>query len=320
MRHKLKGGFVLLVAVLALGGLTATSALAAGAPVVETKPATPVFGTEATLKGKVNPNGATTTYYFEYGTTTGYGSKTPEVTLKPLTEVEVSKIVEGLTPSTTYHFRFVATNKYGTSDGADQASTTTAGALPEFSSPTHGFPLAYKSSLTGSVDFHSPGGEFDCNSVNAVGEVTGAKSIARSELQFTGCKIGTTPCHSEGAVSEEIRTVSLEGKLVYLSKTAKTVAIIFKPVTGGSIAKTVKCGGFAEGDITGSVLMRLKAVNVLSSEFRLNEGTYETYENEAGEKLHAGMTTKMFHGGTAEAFTWPWESFMSTQAAMEVKA
>ena len=39
--------------------------------------ATNVTVTSATLNGTVDPNGRATTWYFEYGTTTGYGSQTP---------------------------------------------------------------------------------------------------------------------------------------------------------------------------------------------------------------------------------------------------
>src|ERR1019366_2684926 len=43
---------------------------------VTTGAATSVTSSTATLNGRVNPNGYTTTYYFEYGTTTSYGTTT----------------------------------------------------------------------------------------------------------------------------------------------------------------------------------------------------------------------------------------------------
>jgi hypothetical protein len=43
--------------------------------------ATSVSYTNATLHGKVNPNGGAATAYFEYGPTTGYGSQTPPVSV-----------------------------------------------------------------------------------------------------------------------------------------------------------------------------------------------------------------------------------------------
>ena len=46
------------------------------APVVVTLPATNVSATNATVNGSVNPGGLVTTYYYEYGTDTNYGSFT----------------------------------------------------------------------------------------------------------------------------------------------------------------------------------------------------------------------------------------------------
>src|SRR2546423_2453085 len=49
----------------------------AGAPVVSTAPAQSVAITSATLTGAVDPKTHTTDWYFEYGTSTSYGSRTP---------------------------------------------------------------------------------------------------------------------------------------------------------------------------------------------------------------------------------------------------
>jgi hypothetical protein len=81
----------------------------------------------ATLNGTVNPNGFETTYQIEYGTTTEYGSKvpaSPKSVGSGTSPVEVSEEIEGLTPETTYHFRLVATNEKGTTEGEDQTFTT----------------------------------------------------------------------------------------------------------------------------------------------------------------------------------------------------
>ena len=46
-------------------------------PVAVTGGASSITSTSATLNGTVNPNGRSTTWYFEYGTSTSYGTKTP---------------------------------------------------------------------------------------------------------------------------------------------------------------------------------------------------------------------------------------------------
>ncbi len=96
-------------------------------PTVTTEKAASVAQTSAVLKGKVNPNGAEVTKCeFEYGTTVSYG-KTAPCTPSPgsgTSPVEVSATVTGLSANTTYHYRLVATNYAGTSDGADETVKT----------------------------------------------------------------------------------------------------------------------------------------------------------------------------------------------------
>ena len=88
-------------------------------PAATTKAASSVTSTSARLNGSVNPNGLATTYYFDYGTTTGYGSKTAVASAGAGTSTKsVSATVAGLGPG-IYHFRLVATSSGGTSDGAD---------------------------------------------------------------------------------------------------------------------------------------------------------------------------------------------------------
>ena len=97
-----------------------------GKPTGETKEATSISESGATLNGIVNPRGAETKYYFEYGTTESYGSKTAEVSAgSGITNLEESKAITGLSASTTYDFRIVATNSHGTFDGANKTFSTT---------------------------------------------------------------------------------------------------------------------------------------------------------------------------------------------------
>jgi streptogramin lyase len=95
-------------------------------PYAVTGMATGIGKTEATLTGTVNPNGVETKYYFEYGTTTSYGTKTAEVSDGSGTSnVEVSKSITGLTAGTRYDFRIVATNtSKETNEGSNQVFNT----------------------------------------------------------------------------------------------------------------------------------------------------------------------------------------------------
>ncbi len=81
----------------------------------------------ATLNGTVNPRGVATTYRFEYGKTTAYGTNAPAPNASAgagTSDVSVSQSVSGLASNALYHFRLVATNANGTIYGKDQTFTT----------------------------------------------------------------------------------------------------------------------------------------------------------------------------------------------------
>jgi hypothetical protein len=118
---------LLVLAVLAIGLIAAlanaTNALALS-PSVSTLAAANVAETTVTLNGSVNPNSLETKTYFEYGATTSYGSKTAEVNVgSGASTLEQAQAVTGLTANTTYHYRIVASNFSGTSQGADRTFT-----------------------------------------------------------------------------------------------------------------------------------------------------------------------------------------------------
>jgi hypothetical protein len=95
------------------------------APGVATASASSIGSTSAHLNGSVNPNGQSTTWYFEYGTSTSYGASTPVRSAGSGTHsTNVSAAVSNLAAATTYHFRLVAASSAGTTYGSDQSLTT----------------------------------------------------------------------------------------------------------------------------------------------------------------------------------------------------
>jgi hypothetical protein len=101
------------------------------APVATTGAADAITQTTANLNGTVDPNGALTTYHFEYGTSAGYGLSTPETPAGEGTDpVAVEAAIQGLTRDTTYHYRLVATNPAGVSRGANRTLRTDPGPQP----------------------------------------------------------------------------------------------------------------------------------------------------------------------------------------------
>ena len=116
------------IAVSLLGHIAAPAA--AAPPSARTGPASNVTSSSATVTGTVNPNGESTTYSFQFGTTTAYGSQTNPQSVGSGTQDEsVSRTLTGLRPGTTYHYRLLATNASGTTVGTDMTFTT-AGAPP----------------------------------------------------------------------------------------------------------------------------------------------------------------------------------------------
>jgi len=109
---------------MAIGCLAAPATALAGAPTATTGTASSVTATTATLNGTVFANKEPTTVRFEYGTTAGYGQQTPSGTFSGNATKAFEADLTGLAPSTTYHFRIVATNNSGTDFGNDATFTT----------------------------------------------------------------------------------------------------------------------------------------------------------------------------------------------------
>src|SRR6476620_1046751 len=103
---------------------TFTTLTPTGPPVVLTNGATNVTASSGTLNGSLDPHGLATTVFFQYGTTTSYGSATPMQTQTGNTYRNITANVGGLAAHTTYHFRIVATNTGGTRMGNDRTFTT----------------------------------------------------------------------------------------------------------------------------------------------------------------------------------------------------
>jgi hypothetical protein len=94
-------------------------------PTVTTTTATSIDARSATLNGTIDPGGASSTYHFEYGTDTNYGSQTAESDpLSGTGAVAATGSAAGLLPNTTYHFRIGGTNAAGSITGDDQTFTT----------------------------------------------------------------------------------------------------------------------------------------------------------------------------------------------------
>jgi hypothetical protein len=99
----------------------------AAAPTVGSPQATDIQGVSALLKGDVNPQGLATTYRFEYSTQASFAGAV-QTALMPAgagSSPHPARVaIAGLTPSTVYHYRLVASNSSGPASAEGSFSTT----------------------------------------------------------------------------------------------------------------------------------------------------------------------------------------------------
>jgi hypothetical protein len=171
-----------------------------GPPVVTTNPATLIASFSATLNALLNPHGLTTTFHFQYGTTTSYGLTTAPQSATGNRNLNVSANISSLTASTTYHFRIVASNSDGTTLGGDRTFTTlTATGAPVVTSNPASNVTCSSATLNGSLDPHGLNTtvSFQYGTTTSYGHTTAMQSQTGNTYlnitaNITGLTAGTT--------------------------------------------------------------------------------------------------------------------------------
>jgi plastocyanin len=162
-------------------------------PSVTTNPATLIASFSAKLNGSLNPHGLTTTFHFEYGLTTSYGATTPPQNRSGNTRQNVGANISGLTASTTYHFRIVASNADGTSFGADRTFTTLTATGPPVVTTTLATNVTSSSAtLNGLLDPHglTTAVYFQWGTTTSYGSTTPMKSQSGNTYRNIASNIG----------------------------------------------------------------------------------------------------------------------------------
>ena len=80
-------------------------------------------GTSATLTGTLRPNGKATDWWFEFGTTAAFGTRTPQPPRRVSARIESESAfarIDGLQRGQLYHYRLVGENVFGRSLGQDR--------------------------------------------------------------------------------------------------------------------------------------------------------------------------------------------------------
>lgn len=102
-----------------------------GTPSVVTSDKSFPTDTTVVVSGSVTPNGAFTNYWYEFGTTENFGNKTPNQNIgSGYTTLSAPAYITGLSKDTTYFFRLVANNQFGTIAGNRYSFQTSHGVSP----------------------------------------------------------------------------------------------------------------------------------------------------------------------------------------------
>jgi multidrug efflux pump subunit AcrA (membrane-fusion protein) len=160
--------------------LTFTTATAVG-PAVTTAAAGNVGISSATLSGTVDPNASDTTYSFAYGTTSAFGKTTPTVDAgSGTTATQVSAVLTGLEPGTTYVFHLEATSASGTTTGVTQYFTTAVASSATTGTASSITPTGATLSGTVSPQGASTSYYFEYGTTAALGHRTATQSAGSS--------------------------------------------------------------------------------------------------------------------------------------------
>ena len=102
-------------------------------PIIESTSFANLTETAVDLNAVIDPNNSSTTYRFEYGTSSAYGTSIPVPNAgigSGTTGQAVTQHVTGLSQGTTYHYRVVAENAAGTTTGSDHTFLYGTPAIP----------------------------------------------------------------------------------------------------------------------------------------------------------------------------------------------
>ena len=182
------------------GGTVANSPQA-GVPTVVTSSNVSPTNTTAIVNGNVNPKGAFTSYWYEFGTSSDLGNKTTNQTLgSGFVQISAPGYITGLLKNTTYYFRLVGENKYGRVAGTIYSFSTSE----NNPAPVGSAPISKTIAASG----------ISRTTANLNGEVTPNKSFTSVWFEYgkTADLGNTTAFSSVGDGSSKLTTsVSLSG-------------------------------------------------------------------------------------------------------------
>ncbi len=226
------------------------TAQAAGAPNANTGAAREVSYSSAVLAGTVNPSGSSTSYYFQYGPTRAYGGQTAIASAGSGSGAVPARLaISGLQPLSVYHYRLVAVNGAGVSNGGDQTFQTTRVplSLQILATPN---PVVFGGTTTiqGTLSGTGNGNRAVVLQANAFPFTAGFQTIGNPELTSpTGSFIFTLPGLAQ---STQFRVLTTTNTPILSPVTTENVAVRIS----SHVART-KRAGFARiyGTVTPAV-------------------------------------------------------------------
>jgi hypothetical protein len=216
-----------------------TFTTATAPPVLDGSPAfaSAITPTGVTLNATLNPRGSATTYHFEYGTTTGYGSSSDSaVSSAGAADEPVSVPVTGLVAGTTYHYRLVADNGTGgVQHGADgvfhtaPATPVSATNVTVYGASLHGVVNPHGAATTYHFDYGTSPTAYDHSTPEAdAGSGDGEQAVTAA----TGALTPDTTYHLRLVATSNGQTTSSEDRTFTTGALPLTVA---KDATGVSL-------------------------------------------------------------------------------------
>lgn len=108
-----------------------------GTPAVVTSSTAGPSNSGSIVTGTVKPNGALTTYWFDYGETSALGTRNAEQSVgSGYASIPAPAYISGLKANTLYYYRLSAKNRFGTITGATYSFSTNGTPPPQGVAPT----------------------------------------------------------------------------------------------------------------------------------------------------------------------------------------
>lgn len=231
-----------------------------GSPVPTTSSSVAPTDTTAVVTGTVNPEGAITTYWYEYGTTKDLGKSTARQAIgSGFMALATPGYITGLTKNTTYYFKLVAENSQGTVAGEQNSFTTSSfssapiGGIASATTQAASGISASSATLKGTVNPNKVATQywFEIGKDGKLGGVTTLTSVGDGNAPVsasatpTGLEAGTTyyfrinAQNQYGTVNGAILTFKTGGKVVTVAPVVTTQLASGITASGAVVAGTV---------------------------------------------------------------------------------